>query len=58
MRRFLSNLARWRSVESERGVTAMEYGLITAIVAVAIITAMQLIGVHIGTVFSTVSANL
>jgi len=38
---------------SERGVTAIEYGLIAALIAVAIIAAMGLVGAEIQTTFDT-----
>jgi pilus assembly protein Flp/PilA len=45
-------------VREEEGVTAIEYGLIAALIAVAIIAAVQLIGTNLNTVFGKVSAQL
>ncbi|MDH3242702.1 MAG: Flp family type IVb pilin [Alphaproteobacteria bacterium] len=36
---------------SDRGVTAIEYGLIAALIAVAIIAAMSLVGAEVKTTF-------
>ncbi len=43
---------------SESGVTAIEYGLIAALVAVAIVTALTLVGTNMTTMFDFVSARL
>ena len=45
-------------LSNERGATAIEYGLIAALIAVAAITAMQSIGTKLNTTFTSVSANL
>lgn len=42
----------------ERGVTAIEYGLIAAGVAVAILAAVQGVGTKLNTTFSSVSSAL
>jgi pilus assembly protein Flp/PilA len=42
----------------KRGVTAMEYGLIAALVAVVIITAVTAIGTKLATIFSSISTAL
>jgi pilus assembly protein Flp/PilA len=42
----------------ERGVTAIEYGLITALVAVAIITVISLVGTNLSGVFNTLATTL
>ena len=47
-----------RFVKDESGATAIEYGLIAALIAVAIITAAQTLGTEIATTFGKVSANL
>ena len=41
-----------------KGATAIEYGLIAALIAVAAIAAMQSIGTKLGTTFNNVSAKL
>lgn len=45
-------------VRDEAGATAIEYGLIAALIAVAAITAMQGLGTQLSTTFSTVSTEL
>jgi pilus assembly protein Flp/PilA len=42
----------------KRGVTAMEYGLIAALVAVVIIGAVTTIGTKLTTIFASISAAL
>lgn len=54
----LQKLAVLRVVKSESGVTAIEYGLIAALVAVAIITAVTLVGTNLGLVFTGVANKL
>jgi pilus assembly protein Flp/PilA len=43
---------------NEDGATAIEYGLIAASIAVVIITAVQLLGTKLKTVFTSVSGAL
>ena len=45
-------------VRDESGATAIEYGLIAALVSVAAIVALQNMGQSLNTMFSTVSTNL
>jgi pilus assembly protein Flp/PilA len=45
-------------LRDEQGATAIEYGLIAALIAVAAITAMQSLGNELNTTFSTVSGTL
>jgi pilus assembly protein Flp/PilA len=45
-------------LRNERGATAIEYGLIAALIAVAAITAMTSIGSKLGSTFNNVSSNL
>ena len=47
-----------RFVKDESGATAIEYGLIAAGIAVAIIAAVQALGTGLGTTFTTVEGNL
>jgi len=42
----------------EKGVTAIEYGLIAALVAVAIIAAVTIVGDELDNTFSTVGSKL
>ena len=45
-------------IKSEKGATAIEYGLIAALIAVAAIGAMTSIGTKLGTTFNNVSNKL
>ena len=45
-------------VQNTKGATAIEYGLIAALIAVAAIGAMQGIGTKLGTTFNNVSNKL
>ena len=45
-------------LRDEQGATAIEYGLIAALIAVAAITAMQGLGDELSTTFSTVSTQM
>ena len=47
-----------RFVRDESGATAIEYGLIAALIAVVIITGVTAVGTKISTTFSTLSGNL
>jgi pilus assembly protein Flp/PilA len=47
-----------RFAKNESGATAIEYGLIAAGIAVAIIVAVQLVGTNLNTMFNTVATNL
>ena len=46
-----------RLKRDEKGVTALEYGLIAALIAVVIIGAVTTLGTNLGTTFSNVAAN-
>ena len=47
-----------RFIRDEQGATAIEYGLIAALIAVAAIGAMRGIGTKLGTTFNNVSSAL
>jgi pilus assembly protein Flp/PilA len=47
-----------RFVNDESGATAIEYGLIAALIAVAIITAARTLGGQIATTFTTVTTEM
>ena len=53
MRKFLS-----RFVSDESGATAIEYGLIAAGIAVAIITVVSQVGTNVNSTFGSVSSGL
>ncbi|WP_269504969.1 Flp family type IVb pilin [Burkholderia sp. IMCC1007] len=44
--------------QDEQGVTAIEYGLIAALIAVAILTAVSTIGKDLATVFNEIATDL
>ena len=44
--------------KNEKGATAIEYGLIAALIAVAAMTAMSTLGTAIGTNFTTVGSRM
>lgn len=45
-------------VKKEDGATAIEYGLIAALIAIAAIVAFQLVGTNLSTIFNTVGNTL
>ena len=45
-------------LKNSKGATAIEYGLIAALIAVAAIAAMQNIGTELGTTFNAVADNM
>jgi pilus assembly protein Flp/PilA len=45
-------------IRDEEGVTAIEYGLIAALIAVAIIAAITLVGTDLALVFGKISDTL
>lgn len=47
-----------RILKDERGATAIEYGLIAALISIAAIAAMGNVGNNLQTIFNTVAANL
>ncbi|MEL6531057.1 MAG: Flp family type IVb pilin [Pseudomonadota bacterium] len=47
-----------KMLRDEQGATAIEYGLIAALIAVAAITAMQSLGSQLGSTFSEVSTEM
>ena len=53
MTKFLNKLFK-----NEKGATAIEYGLIAALIAVAAIAAMTRIGSQLGTTFNNVANEL
>ena len=47
-----------RFFKNQSGATAIEYGLIAALIAVVIIGAVTVVGTSLSTTFTTVSSNL
>lgn len=44
--------------QEEEGVTAIEYGLIAALIAVVIITAVGLVGTNLSNIFNFIAGKL
>jgi pilus assembly protein Flp/PilA len=53
MRKVMLNLLR-----DESGATAIEYGLIAALISVVIIAAITLVGKNLSTTFNTIATEL
>ncbi len=53
MTKFISRIAK-----NERGATAIEYGLIAGLIAVAIITAVTLVGTNLTSKFNAIAGAL
>ncbi|MGA7385297.1 MAG: Flp family type IVb pilin [Methylocella sp.] len=47
-----------RFIADQSGVTAIEYGLIAALIAVAIVVAVTSVGTSLSALFTTISADL
>jgi pilus assembly protein Flp/PilA len=47
-----------RLVKGDEGVTAIEYGLIASLIAVAIITATGLVGTNLAATFNNIAGHL
>ena len=52
------NSSLTRLLSDEAGATAIEYGLIAALIAVAAIAAFQLVGTNLTSVFNNVASDL
>ena len=53
----MSNIVA-RFVKCESGATAIEYGLIASLIAVACITVMSQVGTNLGSTFTKIKDNL
>ena len=55
-----TNALNWLKsfIEKDEGVTAIEYGLIAALIAVVIIAALSVVGTELNTTFTTISVAL
>lgn len=58
MRSISRYVASHLGVDSEDGVTAVEYGLIAALIAVAIISAVTLVGTNLAALFNSIAKDL
>lgn len=52
------SVASWLPIKSERGVTAIEYGLIASLIALAIIVGLTLVGVNLGKMFTYIGGQV
>ena len=58
MRRISKTVAGWLSIESERGVTAIEYGLLASLIALAIIVGATLLGTNLNALFNYIASQV
>ena len=58
MRNLAKDVAGWLSLGSERGVTAIEYGLIASLIALGIIAGVTLTGTNLAAIFNYVAPKL
>lgn len=58
MSKFSRKIASALGVTSEKGVTAIEYGLLAALIAMAIIVAVTLLGTNLSDTFTTVAGKV
>ena len=58
MRRISKSVAGWLSIESERGVTAIEYGLLASLIALAIIVGATLLGTNLNALFNFIAGKV
>lgn len=54
----VSYACAWLKVDSEKGVAAIEYGLLAALIAVGIATAVGLVGTNLTGVFNLVASKV
>jgi pilus assembly protein Flp/PilA len=58
MRRISTKVANLLAIKSERGVTAIEYGLIASLVALAIIIGATALGVNLNALFTYMAGKV
>jgi pilus assembly protein Flp/PilA len=58
MRALMKTVGSWFSLDSESGVTAIEYGLIASLIAVAIIVAVTLVGTNLSGLFTYIAGKV
>jgi pilus assembly protein Flp/PilA len=58
--KFILKAREWMNnlIHKEDGVTAIEYGLIAALIAVAIIVTVTTVGTDLNTIFTNISKGL
>ena len=58
MRKLSKTVSNWFSLDSESGVTAIEYGLIASLIAVAIIVSVTLVGTNLAGLFTYIGGKV
>jgi pilus assembly protein Flp/PilA len=58
MRHISRIVAHWFALDSEKGVTAIEYGLIASLIAIAIIVGVTLVGTNLNGLFAYVGGKV
>ena len=58
MRGISNYVATTLGIESDGGVTAIEYGLIAGLIAVAVISAITLIGTNLSSMFNYIAGQI
>lgn len=58
MIQFYFSVIRWFRFNDNQGVTAIEYGLIAALVGLAIIVGVGLVGVNLNALFNNIGGQL
>jgi len=56
MKSFIAQAVRF--VRDEDGVTAIEYGLIAALIALAIVTTVGTVGTNLSTLFTSIASDV
>jgi pilus assembly protein Flp/PilA len=54
----INRLARLLNVRSDRGATAVEYGLMVALIAIVIIAAVTLLGTNLSGLFQDIATRV
>ena len=52
------SVTRWLRLDDEQGVTAIEYGLMAALIALTIIVGVTLVGTNLDVLFTAIAGNL
>jgi pilus assembly protein Flp/PilA len=52
------HIVKFRTLMTERGATAVEYGLMVALIAIVIIVAVALLGTNLSTIFHNTATSV
>ncbi|MFN4177979.1 Flp family type IVb pilin [Phenylobacterium sp.] len=58
MRQIVSKASKYLSINNEKGVTAIEYGMLAALIALAIIAAVIVLGGNLNEVFTNLGTQV